>query len=126
MVKKSAVSGEYLIQIEDSGKVVVYQWFENVKGGLREAADAVGYTYDASWTTRQFGSKLCKEYGDGKCATVGNYVIRVKPDGGIEIYRMFENTKAVLREIAETLSFDIDPSWTTGQLGNKLVNVINK
>ena len=39
MEKKSAISGEYLIQVEDSGSVIVCRIFDNVKASLREIAE---------------------------------------------------------------------------------------
>lgn len=58
MAKKSAVSGEYIITIDDSGSVKTFRVYDNVKGALREIADKVGFEFDNSWTTRQFGNKL--------------------------------------------------------------------
>lgn len=124
MAKKSAISGEYIIQVEDSGSVVVYRIFDNVKASLREAAEVKGFEYDTEWNTRQFGKKLCKEYGDGTSATIGDYVIRVKEDGGIETYRTYENTKGALREIAEKVGFAYDTEWNTRQFGNKLIDAL--
>ena len=124
MAKKSAISGEYIIQVEDSGSVVVYRIFDNVKASLREAAAVKGFEYDTEWNTRQFGKKLCKEYGDGTSATIGDYVIRVKEDGGIETYRTYENTKGALREIAEKVGFTYDTEWNTRQFGNKLIDAL--
>lgn len=124
MAKKSAISGEYIVQVEDSGSVVVFRIFENVKASLREVAEAKGFEYDKEWTTRQFGKKLCKEYGDGTLATVGNYVIRVKEDGGIETYRTYDNVKGALREIAEKVGFAYDTEWNTRQFGSKLVDAL--
>lgn len=124
MAKKSAISGEYIIQVEDSGSVVVYRIFDNVKASLREAAAVKGFEYDTEWNTRQFGKKLCKEYGDGTSATIGDYVIRVKEDGGIETYRTYENTKGALREIAEKVGFAYDTEWNTRQFGNKLIDAL--
>ena len=124
MAKKSAISGEYIIQVEDSGSVVVYRIFDNVKASLREAAKVKGFEYDTEWNTRQFGTKLCKEYGDGTSATIGDYVIRVKEDGGIETYRTYENTKGALREIAEKVGFAYDTEWNTRQFGNKLIDAL--
>ena len=124
MAKKSAISGEYIIQVEDSGSVVVYRIFDNVKASLREAAAVKGFEYDTEWNTRQFGKKLCKEYGDGTSATIGDYVIRVQEDGGIETYRTYENTKGALREIAEKVGFAYDTEWNTRQFGNKLIDAL--
>lgn len=126
MAMKSTISGEYLIQVEESGSIAVYRIFDNVKASLREAAETKGFAYDANWTTRQFGKNLCKEFGDGVSATVGNYVIRVKEDGGIETYRTYDNTKAALREIAEKIGFAYEADWTTRQFGSKLVDALNK
>ena len=53
----------------------MYRIYENVKGALREIAEKQGFEYDSQWTTQQLGAKIVKEYGDGKMANVGNYVV---------------------------------------------------
>lgn len=126
MAKKSAISGEYIITVEDSGTVRVCKIFDNVKGSLRECAQTVGFEYDPKWTTQQFGSKIIKEYGDGKIAEIGEYTITKRDSGSIESYRVYDNTKGALREIAESIGFVYDPTWTTRQFGSKLVDEINK
>lgn len=126
MAKKSAISGEYIITVEDSGAIRVCKIFDNVKGSLRECAQTVGFEYNPNWTTQQFGSKLIKEYGDGKIAEIGEYTITKRESGSIESYRVYDNTKGALREIAETIGFEFDPSWTTRQFGGKLVDFLNK
>lgn len=125
MAKKSAISGEYIITVEDSGSVRVCKIHDNVKGALRECAEAKGFAYDTDWTTRQFGSKLIKEFGEGNTAEIGEYTITKLGSGSIETYRVYDNTKGALREIAETNNFEFDPSWTTRQFGSKLVDFIN-
>lgn len=126
MAKKSAISGEYIITVEDSGTIRVCKIFDNVKCSLRECAQTVGFEYDPSWTTQQFGSKLIKEYGDGKIAEIGEYTITKRDSGSIESYRVYDNTKGALREIAGSIGFEFDPNWTTRQFGSKLVDEINK
>ena len=126
MAKKSAISGEYIITVEDSGTIRVCKIFDNVKGSLRECAQTVGFEYDPKWTTQQFGSKLIKEYGDGKIAEIGEYTITKRDSGSIESYRVYDNTKGALREIAGSIGFKFDSEWTTRQLGSKLVDEINK
>ena len=56
--KKSAISGEYMIGVLESGGIEVYRVYDNVKGALREIAEKEGFEYDPEWNTRQFGSKL--------------------------------------------------------------------
>ena len=126
MAKKSAISGEYIITVEDNGTVRVCKIFDNVKGSLRECAEAKNFEFDPEWTTRQFGSKLVKEFGDGKIAEIGEYTITKRDSGSIESYRVYDNTKGALREIAESIGFEYDPNWTTRQFGSKLVDEINK
>lgn len=126
MAKKSAISGEYIITVEDSGTIRVCKIFDNVKGSLRECAQTVGFEYDPNWTTQQFGSRLIKEYGDGKIAEIGEYTITKRDSGSIESYRVYDNTKGALREIAESIGFEFDTNWTTRQFGSKLVDEINK
>jgi hypothetical protein len=126
MAKKTAFSGEYFLSVEDNGSIYVARYFDNVKASLREASESCGFEYDANWNTRTFGSKLCKEYGDGKLTTIGDYVIKVKEDGGIETYRTYDNIKGALREIAEGIGFQYDQEWTTRQFGNKLIDALKK
>mgnify|MGYP007069878773 CR=1 FL=1 len=56
--KKSAISGEYMLGVLESGSIEVYRVYDNVKGALREVAEKEGFEYDPEWNTRQFGSKL--------------------------------------------------------------------
>lgn len=58
MAKKSAISGEYIITVEDSGSITVHRVYDNTKGALREIAEKVGFEYDENWNTRTFGSTL--------------------------------------------------------------------
>ena len=58
MAAKSAISGEYIIQREDSGSIVVYRIYDNVKGALREIAEKEGFEVNPEWNTRQLGAKL--------------------------------------------------------------------
>ena len=55
---KSAISGEYMLGVLESGSIEVYRVYDNVKGALREIAEKEGFEYDPEWNTRQFGSKL--------------------------------------------------------------------
>ena len=124
-IKKSAISGEYLLGVMENNSVVVYRVYDNTKGALREVAEQENFEYDANWTTRQFGAKVCKQFGDGKQASVGCYNIRVQDSGSIEVWRTYDNTKAALREVAEKVGFEVDPKWTTQQFGSKLVDFLN-
>ena len=56
--KKSAISGEYMLGVLESGSIEVYRVYDNVKGALREIAEKECFEYDPEWNTRQFGSKL--------------------------------------------------------------------
>ena len=125
MAKKSAISGEYIVTVEDSGSIRVCKIADNAKGAMRECAEAKNFEYDPSWTTRQFGSKLIKEFGDGNMAEIGEFTITKLSSGSIETFQVFGNTKGALREIAENVGFEYDKDWTTQQFGNKLVNFIN-
>ncbi len=125
MAKKSAISGEYIITVEDSGTVRVCKIYDNVKASLRECATAQNFEFDPEWTTRQFGSKLIKEFGDGNMAEIGEYTIVKRDSGSIETYRTYANTKGALREIAAATGFDFNESSNTRQNGSKLVDFIN-
>lgn len=125
MAKKSAIAGEYIITVEDSGTVRVCKIYDNVKGSLREIAEQKGFEYDPQWTTQQFGSRIVKEFGDGKMAEIGEYVVTRRESGKIETYRTYANTLGALREIAAEVGFEINEKSNTRQNGSKLVDFIN-
>lgn len=125
MAKKSAICGEYVIAVKDDGAIEVLRIYDNVKGALREIAEKQGFEYDPQWTTQQFGAKIVKEYGDGKLANVGNYVITKDAKNHIDIFRTYDNTMEALREISAKEGFEYEASWTTRQFGNKLVDFVN-
>ena len=58
MEKKSAITGEYVVTVLESGSIEVYRIYDNVQGALREISEKEGFEYDPKWNTRQFGSKL--------------------------------------------------------------------
>jgi len=125
MAKKSAIAGEYIITVEDSGSVRVCKIYDNVLGSLRECAETQNFEYDPGWNTRTFGSKLIKEFGDGKMATIGEYTLVKRESGSIETYRTYANTIGALRECAELLNFEPESGWNTRHFGAKLIDFIN-
>ena len=125
MAKKSAISGEYIITVEDSGTVRVCKIYDNVKASLRECAEAKGFDYDPAWTTRQFGSKLIKDFGEDNQAEIGEYTIVKRDSGTIETYSTYANTLGALREIAAEVGFEINEKSNTRNNGSKLVDFIN-
>lgn len=125
MAKKSAISGEYIITVEDSGTVRVCKIYDNVKGSLREIAEAKSFEYDPAWTTQQFGARIVKEFGDGKIAAIGEYVVTRLASGKIETYRTYAYTLGALREIAANVGFEINEKSNTRNNGSKLVDFIN-
>ena len=125
MAKKSAISGEYIITVEDTGSIRVCRIYDNVIGSLREICQKEGMEYDPKWNTQQFGSKVIKQFGEGDMAEVGEYVVTKRPTGAIETYRTYGNTLGALREVAAKVGFEIDPKWNTQTTGRKLVDFIN-
>lgn len=125
MAKKSAISGEYIITVEDSGTVRVCKIYDNVMGSLREIAATRDFTIDPKWNTQDTGRHIVKEFGDGKIAEVGEYVITRRDSGKIETYRTYANTMEALREIAQNVGFEINEKSNTRQNGSKLVDFIN-
>ncbi|MFC0819460.1 hypothetical protein [Moraxella marmotae] len=125
MAKKSAVYGEYLILQNQSGTIQVLREFDNVKASLRAIADAVGFEYEDSWNTRQFGSKLVKEYGENGVAHFGEYGVQVLNSGSILSFKSYSNTKGALREIAKKAGIAYDENWTTRQFGSKLIDALS-
>lgn len=126
MAKKSAISGEYIITVEDSGSIRVCRIYDNVKGSLREVAALKEFEVDPKWTTQELGRRIVKEFGDGSMAEIGEYFVTRRSTGKIESYRTYDNTKGALREIAEAVGFEVNPEYNTRQLGSKLVDFINE
>lgn len=125
MAKKSAISGEYIITVEDSGAVRVCQIYDNVKASLRDCAKEVGFNYDPDWNTQQFGKKMVDQYGDGKIAEIGEYTITRTDSGHIDSYRVFGNTIKILRQLGEELNFPKKDTWFARMYGSKMVDFIN-
>lgn len=125
MARKSAISGEYIITVEDSGSIRVCKIADNTKGALRECASAKGFEYDPNWTTQQFGAKLIKEFGNDNMAEIGEFTITKLSSGKIETYQVFDNTLGALREIAANVGFEINEKSNTRNNGSKLVDFIN-
>lgn len=125
MAKKSAISGEYIITVEDTGSIRVCKIFDNVIGSLRECAEAIKFNYDAKWDTQQFGKKLVDAYGDGYMASIGEYTVTRSSNGHIDTYQVFGNTLRALREIGAGINFPIQQSWNTRQYGSKMIDFIN-
>ena len=125
MARKSAISGEYIITVEDSGTVRVCKIYDNVLGSLREIAESKNFEIDPKWNTRETGRRIVKEFGDGKMAEIGEYVVTRADSGKIETYRTYANTLGALREIAAKVGFEINEKSNTRNNGSKLVDFIN-
>lgn len=125
MAKKSAIAGEYIITVEDSGTVRVCKIYDNVIGSLREIAALKNFEIDPKWNTQDTGRRICKEFGDGMMAEIGEYVVTRRASGKVETYRTYANTLDALREIAAEVGFEINEKSNTRQNGSKLVDFIN-
>ena len=126
MARKSVIAGEYIIEIADSGHVDVLRVPSNAKGAMREIAEKMGFPYEESWNTQNFGSRLVNEFGDGKEAHFGDVVVKRLPTGQIEIHKEcgHGNVKEELRTISKEMGFPYDESWNTQTLGSKLVDYL--
>lgn len=60
-----------------------------------------------------------------KSVIAGEYILSVLNNGSIEVYRIYDNVKGALREIAEKEGFEYDPNWNTRQFGSKLIDFLN-
>lgn len=129
MAKKSAVSKDYIISVEDSGSIQVHRIYDNVKDSLREIAESIGFEYDPKWNTRTLGKNILEFLGKEYQAETGEYIIvrraQGEQKGKIDTYRTYANSKGALREVANAVGFEFDPNWTVRQLGNKLVDFLN-
>ena len=63
-----------------------------------------------------------------KRATVGDYTIIINDDNSVTVHKngtICANSKAALREIANSIGIEVEDKWTTRQLGAKVVKAIN-
>lgn len=125
MAKKSAIFGEYIVTVEDSGSIRVCQIYDRVLDSLRECAKEVGFKYSPTLNTYQLGKKLVEEYGDGKMAEIGEYTISVDGSDNVDSYRVFGNTIAILKKLASETGMKIEHNMNTRTIGSKLVDHIN-
>lgn len=58
MVRKITFSEDYIITMEDSGRIRAYKACSNTVGALREIAEQNGFNRDPEWTNRTFACKL--------------------------------------------------------------------
>lgn len=61
-----------------------------------------------------------------KSVIVGEYILSVLESGSIEVYRVYDNVKGALREVAEKEGFEYDANWTTRQFGSKLIDFLKE
>ena len=61
-----------------------------------------------------------------KSVIAGEYILSVLDSGSIEVYRIYDNVKGALREIAEKEGFEYDVNWNTRQFGSKLIDFISE
>lgn len=129
---KTARSGDYMISKNEEGAIKVAKDYDNDKAALREVASEIGFQYDPTWTTRQFGVKLIEHIigehvptKEAACAESGEYLIFKEESGSIQVFKDYENVKGALREIADKIGFKYDNAWTTRQFGSKLIDSLN-
>ena len=63
---------------------------------------------------------------DKKSVIAGEYILSVLSNGSSEVYRIYDNVKGALREVAEKEGFEYNPNWTTRQFGSKLIDFLNE
>ena len=129
-IKKSVISGEFIIEIDKTGHVSVYRIYDNVIKSLREVYEKENLEYDPNWNTRQMGNDLIKKYctdGNNTQAIIGDYLIQRRENGSIETFRDYGkgSVKKALEEVAQKVGLKVESGWNTQLLGNKLVDFIN-
>ena len=114
-----------LIRVKE-GHVTVYRVHptNSVKGTLRELSEQHGFDYQTEWNTRNFGAKLIADFGGKTEALVGSYLIRKLDSGTIEVYRICEEVKNELVQIAVELG--IEASGSLVQLAENVIKEVNR
>ena len=105
-IKKSVISGEFIIEIDKTGHVSVYRIYDNVIDSLREIYQTEKLEYDLTWNTRQMGNNLIKKYctdDDNTQAIIGDYLVHRRENGSIETFRDYGKGKVTeaLKEVAQ-------------------------
>ena len=56
-----------------------------------------------------------------KSTIAGEYIIEIADNGHVDLYRIFSNAKAAMRDIARSRNFEVSDKWNTQDLGRHLV-----
>ena len=114
-----------LIRVKE-GHVTVYRVHptNSVKGTLRELSEQHGFEYQKEWNTRSFGAKLIADFGGKTETLIGSYLIRKIEGGAIEVYRICDEVKNELVQIAEELG--IEASGSLVQLAENVIKEVNR
>lgn len=97
---------------------------DSVKATLRELSEQHGFNYQKEWNTRSFGAKLIADFGGKTEALVGSYLIRKIDGGAIEVYRICDEVKNELIQIAEELG--IEASRSLVELAENIIKEVNR
>jgi len=117
---KSIIVGEYILQIADNGHVDVVRVFRNAYKTMTDIAAENNFEVEEKWNTQTLGSKLVKQFGDGKTAKFKDFTINKMESGKIEIFQECKNTIEALRTIAKQMNFEYDDNWNTQTFGAKM------
>lgn len=100
-----------------------YHYKKETDSNNAPTKDSLAFFADGKMTVDQLSTLQVK-----KSATHKDYTIVVMKDNKVVVCKgdeYYDNTKGVLREIAEKLGFEVDPKWNTQQFGSKLVDFLN-
>ncbi len=123
--KMSARLQNFEVSILENGSVEVYVADGGNKPLLRDLAEQAGFRLQENWNTRQCGKYLVEFVNpSAKEAVIGNFLVSVKEDGGIDITVANGKTKHVLRQLAETVGFEYQEDWNTRQFGKFLIDLL--
>ena len=121
-IKQVATTEDYIVARYEDDSIGVYNRYGNTKGALREIAEAQGFEYDPTWTTRQFGKKLIDALGNGAAIADNDYIVYIDANGTVICGRKTEGSaKGALRMIAQKYSIIYEEGWNTQQFGRKVI-----
>ena len=121
-IKQVATTEDYIVARYEDDSIGVYNRYGNTKGALREIAEAQGFEYDPTWTTRQFGKKLIDALGNGAAIADNDYIVYIDANNIIVCGEKFEgDTKEGVRTIAKKYNIPYEKGWNTHQLGRKII-----
>ena len=112
------------LKLADGSEIAVCQiWTSASLANLVEVAKKYGIKAEVNKEVEigKFGYNIIKMNMSEFSATINDFIITIDPDKSVAVNRTFDNTKAILREIAAANDVKVPENSTTQSLGRLLL-----